>query len=51
MQTPHNLNNQQAWGGQRFRNYSQEPSTGQEQQQFSLSPQPGFIASHSDDLF
>lgn len=63
MQTPTNLNNQQAWGGQDFR-YIPEGSSGEADEQdhtFVLrerresrlrpSSQAGFIASNSDDLF
>jgi hypothetical protein len=64
MQTPPNLDNQQDWGGERYRPYPDEPqTTGDEDEQITLIGRPqedprahpllqaGFIASSSDNLF
>jgi hypothetical protein len=59
MQTPTNLNDQHAWGGQHFQigtDELQANTNGHVQQdtsdtRFQPSSQTGFIASHSDDLF
>lgn len=61
MQTPSNMDNHQAWGGQRFQNILGGDSSNMTQQtyvgherpesRFRPSSQVGILASHSDDLF
>src|ERR1700678_809066 len=52
MQTPPNLDNQQAWGGQCYDN-QEVTLVGPERREPHLRPllQPAFIASSSDDVF